>query len=223
MIAVILLVPATKPLVDSRFLQEKKPGAGGSADAVEVSLERSPVPPSAASPCTHINKGNSSGGHCPWSKVYKAFYEIPFNPIRVEILKLNLGVRMKLPLHERSVEIRAIQADKASRGKPAQQPLVVALSFGHHPPLAFAKIDNASKSILYTAPTFQLRDNGKSSWPELVGINGEVAAKIIAGENPKVRVSIVEEGMMVTMEISCDRVRVWVDENGIVKDIPEIG
>ncbi|KAJ6736211.1 SERINE PROTEASE INHIBITOR POTATO INHIBITOR I-TYPE FAMILY PROTEIN [Salix viminalis] len=65
-------------------------------------------------------------------------------------------------------------------------------------------------------------DNGKSSWPELVGINGEVAAKIIASENPKVRVSIVEEGMLVSMEISCDRVRVWVDKNGIVKDIPEI-
>jgi len=67
-----------------------------------------------------------------------------------------------------------------------------------------------------------LLDTGKSSWPELVGINGEVAAKIIESENPKVRVSIVEEGMMVTQEIRCDRVRVWVDKNGIVKDIPSI-
>ncbi|KAL3592802.1 hypothetical protein D5086_011442 [Populus alba] len=65
MIVIILLVPATKPSVDSRFLQEKKPSAGGSADAAEVSLQRSPVPPSAASPCTNINKGNSNGGHCP--------------------------------------------------------------------------------------------------------------------------------------------------------------
>ncbi|KAJ6998549.1 hypothetical protein D5086_011440 [Populus alba] len=65
-------------------------------------------------------------------------------------------------------------------------------------------------------------DTGKSSWPELVGINGEAAAKIIESENPKVRVSIVEEGMMVTQEIRCDRVRVWVDKNGIVKDIPSI-
>ncbi|KAJ6920617.1 hypothetical protein NC651_014262 [Populus alba x Populus x berolinensis] len=70
MIVIILLVPATKPFVDSRFLQEKKPSAGGSAGgAVEVSLQRSPVPPSAASPCTNINKGNSNGGHCPSSKV----------------------------------------------------------------------------------------------------------------------------------------------------------
>ncbi|KAG6774568.1 hypothetical protein POTOM_021926 [Populus tomentosa] len=65
-------------------------------------------------------------------------------------------------------------------------------------------------------------DTGKSSWPELVGINGEAAAKIIESENPKVRVSIVEEGMMVTQDIRCDRVRVWVDKNGIVKDIPSI-
>ena len=65
-------------------------------------------------------------------------------------------------------------------------------------------------------------DTGKSSWPELVGINGEAAAKIIKSENPKVRVSIVEEGMMVSQEIRCDRVRVWVDKNGIVKDIPSI-
>ncbi|KAL9357929.1 hypothetical protein Peur_051182 [Populus x canadensis] len=65
-------------------------------------------------------------------------------------------------------------------------------------------------------------DTGKSSWPELVGINGEVAAKIIESQNPKVRVSIVEEGMIVSQEIRCDRVRVWVDKNGIVKDIPSI-
>ncbi|TYG93893.1 hypothetical protein ES288_A11G147000v1 [Gossypium darwinii] len=39
-------------------------------------------------------------------------------------------------------------------------------------------------------------DPGKSSWPELVGTNGEVAAHIIAKENPKVSVQIVKEGMM---------------------------
>ncbi|KAI5571423.1 hypothetical protein POPTR_011G110100v4 [Populus trichocarpa] len=66
-------------------------------------------------------------------------------------------------------------------------------------------------------------DAGKSSWPELVGINGEVAAKIIVRENPKVRAGIVKEGMMVTMDFRCDRVRVWVDKYGIVKDIPQIG
>ncbi|KAL4361628.1 hypothetical protein GQ457_04G027500 [Hibiscus cannabinus] len=64
---------------------------------------------------------------------------------------------------------------------------------------------------------------GKSSWPELVGINGKVAAHVIAKENPKVSVHIVEEGMMVTMDVRCDRVRVWVDKYQIVKTTPHIG
>ncbi|KAE8692205.1 Cytochrome P450 94A1 [Hibiscus syriacus] len=64
---------------------------------------------------------------------------------------------------------------------------------------------------------------GKSSWPELVGINGQVAAHIIAKENPKVSVQIVKEGMMVTMDFRCDRVRVWVDKYQIVKTTPHIG
>ncbi|XVE77883.1 hypothetical protein DITRI_Ditri13aG0099500 [Diplodiscus trichospermus] len=66
-------------------------------------------------------------------------------------------------------------------------------------------------------------DTGKSSWPELVGISGEVAAAIIEKENPKVSVAIVKEGMMVTMDFGCDRVRVWVDKYGIVKLTPKIG
>ncbi|XP_021280943.1 glu S.griseus protease inhibitor-like isoform X1 [Herrania umbratica] len=66
-------------------------------------------------------------------------------------------------------------------------------------------------------------DTGKSSWPELVGVNGEAAAAIIVQENPKVGAVIVKEGMMVTMDFRCDRVRVWVDKYGIVKQTPQIG
>ncbi|EOX94537.1 Proteinase inhibitor I13 [Theobroma cacao] len=65
--------------------------------------------------------------------------------------------------------------------------------------------------------------SGKSSWPELVGVNGEAAAAIIVKENPKVGAVIVKEGMMVTMDFRCDRVRVWVDKYGIVKRKPQIG
>ncbi|PON95051.1 Proteinase inhibitor [Trema orientale] len=67
-------------------------------------------------------------------------------------------------------------------------------------------------------------DTGKSSWPELVGMNGEEAAAIIMRENPKVTAVVVKEGTKVTMEFSCERVRVWVDKiNGIVKETPHIG
>ncbi|KAL0435642.1 UNVERIFIED_CONTAM: Inhibitor of trypsin and hageman factor [Sesamum radiatum] len=64
---------------------------------------------------------------------------------------------------------------------------------------------------------------GKSSWPELLGAAGEVAVGVIATENPKVSVTTVKEGIMVTADFRCDRVRVWVDKYGRVKLVPHIG
>ncbi|KAL4199981.1 hypothetical protein AMTRI_Chr03g54070 [Amborella trichopoda] len=63
----------------------------------------------------------------------------------------------------------------------------------------------------------------KSLWPELVGTNGEDAVKAIEGENPTVDVSIVPEGSIVTTDVRCDRVRVWVNEYGTVTRVPTIG
>jgi pyrimidine deaminase RibD-like protein len=56
-----------------------------------------------------------------------------------------------------------------------------------------------------------------------VGVNGEVAATTIVRENTKVGAVIVKEGMMVTMDWRGDRVRVWVDTHGNVKQTPRIG
>ncbi|OVA15355.1 Proteinase inhibitor I13 [Macleaya cordata] len=64
---------------------------------------------------------------------------------------------------------------------------------------------------------------GKSTRPELFGVYGEVAVATIRRENRKVSVMIVKEGMMVTMDFRCDRVRVWVDKKGIVKQVPALG
>lgn len=65
---------------------------------------------------------------------------------------------------------------------------------------------------------------GKSSWPELVGVQGEVAAETIKRENPHITtVDILLEGTIVTQDFYCTRVRVWVDENGIVISVPTIG
>jgi hypothetical protein len=65
---------------------------------------------------------------------------------------------------------------------------------------------------------------GRSSWPELVGVNGEAAAVTIVRENPKVAGTIiVKEGMMVTMDFRSDKVQVWVDKNGTMKQTPQIG
>ena len=63
----------------------------------------------------------------------------------------------------------------------------------------------------------------KSSWPELVGKNGEVAAAIIEKENPFVHAIVLLEGTPVTKDYRIDRVRVWVNKKGKVIRVPRIG
>ena len=65
--------------------------------------------------------------------------------------------------------------------------------------------------------------SGKSSWPELVGVEGKVAEATIERENPLVNAIIVPEGSAVTQDFRLDRVRVWVDKYGIVFQVPTIG
>ncbi|XXG76633.1 hypothetical protein AAC387_Pa08g0940 [Persea americana] len=64
---------------------------------------------------------------------------------------------------------------------------------------------------------------GKSVWPELLGVAGEVAKRTIEEENPLVTAQIVPEGSSVILDFRCDRVWVWVDETGIVTRVPRIG
>ncbi|TKY51888.1 Proteinase inhibitor [Spatholobus suberectus] len=64
---------------------------------------------------------------------------------------------------------------------------------------------------------------GKSSWPELVGVQGTVAEATIERENPLVNAKIVPEGSVVTLDFRCDRVWVWINKDGIVKQVPHIG
>ncbi|XP_062150152.1 proteinase inhibitor-like [Alnus glutinosa] len=64
---------------------------------------------------------------------------------------------------------------------------------------------------------------GKNSWPELVGEQGTVAEATIERENSLVNAVIVEEGSFVTQDFRCDRVWVWVNENGTVCSVPTIG
>ncbi|KAF5193070.1 Protease inhibitor hpi [Thalictrum thalictroides] len=66
-------------------------------------------------------------------------------------------------------------------------------------------------------------DMGKEMWPELLGVHGEVAAAKIRRENRNIVVAIIQEGMYVTMDFRCDRVRIWVDKRGIVKQVPRLG
>ncbi|KAM7486479.1 hypothetical protein LguiA_002488 [Lonicera macranthoides] len=58
-------------------------------------------------------------------------------------------------------------------------------------------------------------DVGKSAWPELCGTRGNTAVTTIKRENPYVDAFTVLEGSIVTTDILCNRVRVWVIRNGI--------
>ncbi|KAK9684897.1 hypothetical protein RND81_10G240800 [Saponaria officinalis] len=64
---------------------------------------------------------------------------------------------------------------------------------------------------------------GKNTWPELVGVKGEIAAATIHSENPTVRAIIVSPGMGMQQDLRSDRVWVLVDINQIVTCIPFIG
>ncbi|KAI3982645.1 hypothetical protein MKX01_031384 [Papaver californicum] len=64
---------------------------------------------------------------------------------------------------------------------------------------------------------------GKSSWPELVGMNGKIAAARIKSENCKVNALVIQEGRFVTLDFRCDRVWVWVNDAEKVVRTPIIG
>ncbi|CAL8178472.1 unnamed protein product [Prunus armeniaca] len=63
----------------------------------------------------------------------------------------------------------------------------------------------------------------QSSWLELVGEDGEVATAKIKQEKPDVHAIVNPEGTIITQELRCNRVRVWVDENGVITAVPHVG
>lgn len=65
--------------------------------------------------------------------------------------------------------------------------------------------------------------NAKDSWPELVGKNGEEAKAIIEKQLPAATVQVVPNTGMMTMDYRIDRVRVFVDDKGIIAREPRIG
>ncbi|PWA37193.1 proteinase inhibitor I13 [Artemisia annua] len=66
-------------------------------------------------------------------------------------------------------------------------------------------------------------EEGKTSWPELVGEEGECAVTTIEKENELVHAQIIAEGTIIIEIYICDRVLVWVNDNGIVVTTPKVG
>ncbi|CAA7052071.1 unnamed protein product [Microthlaspi erraticum] len=65
--------------------------------------------------------------------------------------------------------------------------------------------------------------NAKNAWPELVRKDGDFAAAVIERENRRVDAVVILVGSPATADFRCDRVRVWVDRNGIVVTVPVTG
>ncbi|KAG5177251.1 putative inhibitor of trypsin and hageman factor [Tribonema minus] len=64
---------------------------------------------------------------------------------------------------------------------------------------------------------------GPTRWPECVGMKGEDAAQLIKEARPDWQVSVLSQDAMVTMDFGFERVRVFVDKDGIVTRAPHVG
>jgi len=68
---------------------------------------------------------------------------------------------------------------------------------------------------------------GRSSWPELVGVLAMLAATAIAHNRPDMSVEVLPPGSPkirpVDPNYNPTRVRVFIDSNGIVNQVPVIG
>ncbi|KNB45182.1 subtilisin inhibitor [Blastocystis sp. subtype 4] len=63
----------------------------------------------------------------------------------------------------------------------------------------------------------------KESWPETVGMTGEKAKDVVKAECKDCNVIVLNHFSAVTMDLRFDRVRIFVDENNIVKNPPRRG
>lgn len=69
-----------------------------------------------------------------------------------------------------------------------------------------------------------MSSKGPKSWPELVGKTGEEAKEVILSSGAGIdNVQILPEDSYVTMDYCTDRVRIFVDANGIVVRPPMVG
>nr|GEV17579.1 proteinase inhibitor I13 [Tanacetum cinerariifolium] len=66
-------------------------------------------------------------------------------------------------------------------------------------------------------------EQGKTSWPELVGEIGKSSAITIENENLLVNTIIIQQGTIIPLIYMCNRVLVWVNDEGLTIRIPRIG
>jgi hypothetical protein len=69
----------------------------------------------------------------------------------------------------------------------------------------------------------EIMTNTRTEFPEVVGMTGEAAKATLISEFPTMAVQVVPYGSMVTMDYREDRIRIRLDENGMVSKTPRIG
>ncbi|MGA4847054.1 serine protease inhibitor [Streptomyces sp. G5(2025)] len=88
-------------------------------------------------------------------------------------------------------------------------------------------VPTAATAASETAPAVALAPaapcEGKQAWPELVGIDANTAGYTIRKENPSVTVQIILAGSPVSPGFRCDRVRVFVNPQNVVVEMPRVG
>jgi hypothetical protein len=60
---------------------------------------------------------------------------------------------------------------------------------------------------------------GKSSWPELLGVQEMLAVTAIASDRPDLAVEVIPPSMVVTPVNNPKRVRIYIDDNGLVSKV----
>uniref|UniRef100_J3MTD3 Subtilisin inhibitor 1 n=1 Tax=Oryza brachyantha TaxID=4533 RepID=J3MTD3_ORYBR len=68
-----------------------------------------------------------------------------------------------------------------------------------------------------------MSQNQKTSWPELVGVLATLAATQISRDRPDVAVEVLPPGALLTPDVNDKRVRVFIDNNGLVAKTPVVG
>lgn len=71
----------------------------------------------------------------------------------------------------------------------------------------------------------KLQMSSDGPWPECLGVSGDICVALIENAAPDLigHVKVIQPGSVVTMDYNENRVRVYVDANGIVDKIPNRG
>jgi hypothetical protein len=82
------------------------------------------------------------------------------------------------------------------------------------------------EQVIYAVPPPEFSSSGcpsASSFPQVIGLSGTKAKAVIEEEEPCLTVAIIPEGSLVTMDYRIDRVRIFVNGEGVVETIPFLG